>query len=189
MIGELVQTRVRNSLIDVVAGTDHFKPDASSLQNDFVVEGEQHYWVHPPPSSFGVAGIAIDRFEGTIVGQQLEEVVGLVSRLADLFPNSGHVHECGLDAGVDNAIWKFAAREDFTIVSKDWDFHDQALFTDWQTKSDLAARGRRCRGEIVATKYASQLLNIECAGRSPQRTKRSEAGTSANRASLGLPHR
>jgi predicted nuclease of predicted toxin-antitoxin system len=58
---------------------------------------------------------------------------GLVSRLADLFPNSAHVHECGLGESSDTAIWAFAAREDFTIVSKDWDFHDQALFTDQQT--------------------------------------------------------
>jgi len=27
-----------------------------------------------PPSSYGEAGIAVDRFDGTIVGQQLEEV-------------------------------------------------------------------------------------------------------------------
>ena len=27
----------------------------------------------PPTSSYGGAGIAIDRFDGTIVGQQLEE--------------------------------------------------------------------------------------------------------------------
>jgi hypothetical protein len=55
---------VWNLLIDVVAQTGHSKPNASSLQNDFVVEGEKRYWLH----------IAIDRFDGTIVGQQLEEV-------------------------------------------------------------------------------------------------------------------
>jgi hypothetical protein len=40
--------------MDVVAQSDHFKPNAGSLQNDFVVEGEQHYCVH----------VAIDRFTG-----------------------------------------------------------------------------------------------------------------------------
>jgi len=64
---------------------------------------------------------------------------GLVSRLADLFPNSAHVHECGLGATSDAAIWEFAISEGFTIVSKDLDFHDQAVFTDWPTESDLAA--------------------------------------------------
>ena len=32
---------------------------------DFNVEGEKRYWLH----------VAIDRFDGTVVGQQLEEVV------------------------------------------------------------------------------------------------------------------
>jgi hypothetical protein len=48
-------------------------------------KGENGHWLHPPPSRLppsrkatarqvGVAGIAIDRFDGTIVGQQLDEV-------------------------------------------------------------------------------------------------------------------
>jgi hypothetical protein len=61
---EVTQTRTWGLLIDLVAQTGHYKPNATSLQNDFVVEGEKRYWLH----------IAIDRFDGTIVGQQLEEV-------------------------------------------------------------------------------------------------------------------
>ena len=70
---------LRNSslLIDGEAQTGHYKPNASGL-GDFVVEGKKRYWLHPAyvPQSrdFGVAGIAIDRFDGSIVGQQLEEV-------------------------------------------------------------------------------------------------------------------
>jgi len=67
---------------------------------------------------------------------------GLVSRLADLFLNSAHVHECGLGESSDAAIWEFAAKEDFTIVSKDWDSRPSSI-TDWQTQSDLAAH-RNC---------------------------------------------
>src|SRR5205809_1140751 len=63
-LSETTQTRTWGLLIDVVAQTGHYKPNATSLQNDFVVEGEKHYWLH----------VAIDRFDGTIVGQQLEEV-------------------------------------------------------------------------------------------------------------------
>ena len=51
----------------------------------------------------------------------------LVSRLADLFPGSAHVHECELGAASDAAIWEFAANGGFTIVSKDLDFHDQSV--------------------------------------------------------------
>jgi hypothetical protein len=49
---------------DLAAQTGHYNANATNLQTDFVVEGEKHYWLH----------IAIDRFDGTIVGQQLEEV-------------------------------------------------------------------------------------------------------------------
>jgi hypothetical protein len=38
-------------------------------------KGEERYWLHRLRRDFGVTGIAVDRFDGTIVGQQLEEVV------------------------------------------------------------------------------------------------------------------
>lgn len=43
--------------------------------------------------------------------------------LADIFPGSVHVHECGLGNVSDTEIWNHAAANDFTIVSKDSDFH------------------------------------------------------------------
>jgi hypothetical protein len=48
----------------MVAQSGHFKPGALSLQNDFVVEGEQHYWAH----------VAIDRFTGQVIDKQIEVV-------------------------------------------------------------------------------------------------------------------
>jgi hypothetical protein len=63
VFSELTQTRTWGLLIDLVAQTGHYKPNATGLA-DFVVEGEKRYWLH----------VAIDRFDGTIVGQQLEEV-------------------------------------------------------------------------------------------------------------------
>jgi hypothetical protein len=41
-----------------------YKPNAPSLQNDFVVEGEQRYGVH----------VAIDRFTGRVLDKQIEVV-------------------------------------------------------------------------------------------------------------------
>jgi hypothetical protein len=64
-LAEVVQTRTWGLLIDLVAQTGHYRPNATSLQNDFIVEGEKRYWLH----------VAIDRFDGSIVGQQLEEVL------------------------------------------------------------------------------------------------------------------
>jgi len=58
------QSRVWNLVIDVVAQSGHYKPNATSLKNDFVVEGEQHYWVH----------VAIDRFTGQVLDKWIEVV-------------------------------------------------------------------------------------------------------------------
>jgi hypothetical protein len=58
------QTRVWNLLIDVIAQSGHYKPNAQNLGSDFIVEGEQHYWVH----------VAIDRFTGQVIDKQIEVV-------------------------------------------------------------------------------------------------------------------
>jgi hypothetical protein len=63
-LSSVSQTRVWNLVIDVVAQSGRFKPNAGNLQNDFVVEGEQHYWVH----------VAIDRFTGKVIDKQIEVV-------------------------------------------------------------------------------------------------------------------
>ncbi len=63
-LADTTQTRTWGLLIDVIAQTGHFKPNASSLQNDFVVEGEEHCWVH----------VAIDRFTGQVIDKQIEVV-------------------------------------------------------------------------------------------------------------------
>jgi predicted nuclease of predicted toxin-antitoxin system len=51
----------------------------------------------------------------------------LVRRLADAYPDSGHVRLLGLDRTDDLEIWKFAAREGFTVVSKDADYQQLAM--------------------------------------------------------------
>ncbi len=56
-------TRVWNLMIDVIAQTGRFPSSAGSLAN-FNVEGERRYWVH----------VAIDRYTGKVLDQQIEEV-------------------------------------------------------------------------------------------------------------------
>jgi hypothetical protein len=64
------QTRTWNLMIDVVAQSGRYPPNAGSVPNaanplaNFMVEGEQHYWVH----------VAIDRFTGQVVDKQIEVV-------------------------------------------------------------------------------------------------------------------
>ena len=47
--------------------------------------------------------------------------------LADLYPNSTHVHDCGLGSADDTSIWNYAKAHGFTIVSKDSDFQDRSV--------------------------------------------------------------
>lgn len=51
----------------------------------------------------------------------------LVSRLSDVFPDSIHVREVGLESANDPKVWDYAKDNDFIIVSKDTDMHDLSL--------------------------------------------------------------
>ncbi len=62
-LAECTQTRTWGLMIDVIAQTGHYGPNANSLA-DFIVEGEKRCWLH----------IAIDRFTGEILDEQLELV-------------------------------------------------------------------------------------------------------------------
>src|SRR4029453_1590181 len=60
---DATQTRTWNLMIDVIAQSGRYPANASTLAG-FMVEGEQHYWVH----------VAIDRFTGEVVDKQIEVV-------------------------------------------------------------------------------------------------------------------
>jgi len=62
-LGEAVQTRTWNLLIDVIAQSGKYAPGESDLKK-FNVQGEQHYWIH----------VAIDRFTGQVIDKQIEVV-------------------------------------------------------------------------------------------------------------------
>lgn len=47
----------------------------------------------------------------------------LARRLADVWPGSRHVRDCGLERASDLEVWMYAIQEAFVIVSKDADFH------------------------------------------------------------------
>ena len=51
----------------------------------------------------------------------------LVDLLADLFPNSRHVRDVGLQAGEDLLVWNYARDHDLVIVSKDADMHQRCF--------------------------------------------------------------
>ena len=62
-LSEVTQTRTWGLLVDVIAQSGRYPPAATGL-DQFVVEGEKRYWLH----------VAIDRFTGEVIDQQLEEV-------------------------------------------------------------------------------------------------------------------
>ena len=53
-------------MIDVIAQSGRYPPTATTAADlpKFIVEGEQRYWVH----------VAIDRFTGQVIDQQVEVV-------------------------------------------------------------------------------------------------------------------
>jgi len=63
-LAEVGQVRTWGLLIDVIAQTGRYPPNATSFENGFVVEGEQRYWVH----------VAIDRFTNRVIDKQIEVV-------------------------------------------------------------------------------------------------------------------
>ena len=50
----------------------------------------------------------------------------LVARLADLFPDSRHVVQVGLERADDATIWAYAAQNGFSVISKDSDFQQRS---------------------------------------------------------------
>ncbi|NJN20195.1 MAG: DUF5615 family PIN-like protein [Leptolyngbya sp. RL_3_1] len=54
----------------------------------------------------------------------------LVSRLADIFPESSHVQYHDLAAKTDTEIWRFAKLNDFCIVTQDADFPERSRLYD-----------------------------------------------------------
>ena len=62
-LAEVTQARTWNLMIDLIAQSGRYPASATSL-SQFVVEGEKRYWLH----------VAIDRFTGEVIDQQLEAV-------------------------------------------------------------------------------------------------------------------
>ena len=46
----------------------------------------------------------------------------LVDRLDDIYPNSVHVADVGLDRALDREVWVYAREQDLAVVTKDADF-------------------------------------------------------------------
>ena len=73
----------------------------------------------------------------------------IVPQVIDLYPDSTHIKTLGMIHSDDIAIWNFAKTNDFTIVSKDWDFHQLSLLRGFPPKVIYLDIGNGPTKEIV----------------------------------------
>jgi predicted nuclease of predicted toxin-antitoxin system len=73
----------------------------------------------------------------------------LAELLADLYPGSAHVHQCGLGSSDDSTIWEYAKTNNFTVVSKDSDFEERSVLLGSPPKVILL-RARNCTSQEIA---------------------------------------
>jgi predicted nuclease of predicted toxin-antitoxin system len=74
----------------------------------------------------------------------------LVAILADLHGGSTHVRNEGLQRADDDAVWAYALRQGFVIVSKDADFHQRSFVLGHPPKAIWIQRGNCSTDEIAA---------------------------------------
>lgn len=88
---------------------------------------------------------------------------GLVPALAQVFPESDHVHQVGLASADDAMIWQFARDRGFTIVTKDSDFHERSLMLGYPPKVIWIRRGNCSTAEIesILRNHAEDLRKLD----------------------------
>ncbi len=74
----------------------------------------------------------------------------LVRRLTDLYPDSAHVHDLGLGAVADAAVWAHAHEHGLIIVSKDADFHALSQLRGHPPKVVWIRRGNCSTADVGA---------------------------------------
>ena len=72
----------------------------------------------------------------------------LVGLLADLFPDSRHVFDLGLDTAPDEELWAYARDHGFLIVSKDSDFTDFSTLHGFPPKVIWLRLGNCTTGQV-----------------------------------------
>lgn len=87
----------------------------------------------------------------------------LVKRLADLYPESNHVYEVGIDQLSDEDMRDYARRESFIIVTKDSDFSDLCILLGFPPKVIWIRRGN-CSTKTIENILRDHREDIEALG-------------------------
>jgi predicted nuclease of predicted toxin-antitoxin system len=74
----------------------------------------------------------------------------LVRRVADVFPDSAHVRDFGLQRAPDDPVWERAAADGFVLVSKDDDFLPRSLLRGPPPKVVWVRLGNCSTGDVEA---------------------------------------
>jgi predicted nuclease of predicted toxin-antitoxin system len=72
------------------------------------------------------------------------------AQVSGLFPDSCHVKSLGLDRVSDEAVWKHARENGFTILTKDWDFHQMSLLRGFPPKVIFLKVGNCSTDSIIS---------------------------------------
>ena len=74
----------------------------------------------------------------------------LVEMLAALYPGSSHVRFFRLQSADEEVIWEFAQLHDFTVVSKDSEFHQRSFLSGFPPKIIWVRLGNCSTHEVAA---------------------------------------
>jgi predicted nuclease of predicted toxin-antitoxin system len=89
----------------------------------------------------------------------------LVSRLADLFPESSHVQSEGLDCANDDQVWEHARLNGLAIVTKDADYNNLSVVRGSPPKVMLLLGN--CTTAQVEMAFRARYADIEAFEKDP----------------------
>lgn len=84
----------------------------------------------------------------------------LVTLLADVFPDSVHVRDVGLNAADDLQVWTYARDHELIICSKDSDMHQRSFLFGFPPKIIWVRMGN-CSTDDVAAVLRNNVTAIE----------------------------
>jgi predicted nuclease of predicted toxin-antitoxin system len=84
----------------------------------------------------------------------------LVNRLADVFPDSNHVYNLGMEQADDREVWVYAQRNNLIIVTRDSDYNELLVLYGSPPKVIWIRRGN-CPTEVIETMLRSHTAEIQ----------------------------
>ena len=90
----------------------------------------------------------------------------LVTRLENMFPNSTHAQNVGLDTAADSELWDYAHNNGYLIVPKDTDFADKSAMQGYPPKVIWLRRGN-CSTNTAEKMLRDHYSDIQAFTRNP----------------------